>query len=99
MTWSIGMPVRSCTVAATFCEPPCWMPPSNAELILPSPTPGMFVHRSRGNERKMAFCSSGTVWINMIVSDRFEPPMSAFVPNATCSLFERPARESLPSNR
>ena len=47
----------------------------------------------------MAFCCRGSEWTSMIVSDRFAPPMSAFVPNWACSSGVRPARESLPRIR
>ena len=98
-TWWICIPLMLRIVRATRCGPPPFTPPSNAELILPSPIPGMSTHRSRGNERKTTSLRSGRVWTRMIVSERFSPPMCASVPNAISSSGVRPLRESLPSSR
>ena len=78
-------PVSCSTVLATRWAPNPANPPEKAALILSIPIPGMFTQRSRGKESTFAFCSFGSVWTSMITSDRWEPPMSAFVPN--CHLF------------
>ena len=98
-TWLILSPLSSSTVFATSCAPPPSRPPENAALILSNPRPGMFTQRSRGNESTIAFCRRGSVCTSMITSERFEPPMSASVPNWSCSSALSPARESLPRIR
>ena len=98
-TWLTRNPVRVVIVRATRTGPFPSIPPSKAALILPIPMPGISTHRSRGKDRNTACCCLGSVWMRMIVSERFSPPMSASVPKAICSSGESPSRESLPSKR